>query len=132
MKLKLEEQERTQINQIKENEKTKVHQEMESFKQLSEMKAVTNETIAKEAKPIDNKSIFEDDNNDFGFEIIQPSDIEPEIAPRSNGTISFKFTPRIFPTPTRESQDQQEKEVKIKIHLVNQLKNLIYYFKVAP
>ena len=61
MKLKLEEQERTQINQIKENEKTKVHQEMESFKQLSEMKAVTNETIAKEAKPIDNKSIFEDD-----------------------------------------------------------------------
>jgi hypothetical protein len=31
---------------------------------------------------------------------------------RPQGTIQIKFTPRAFPTPTRESQDQQEKEVK--------------------
>lgn len=31
--------------------------------------------------------------------------------PRSTGRIEVKFTPRVFPTPVRESQEQNEKEV---------------------
>ena len=42
---------------------------------------------------------------------IQKSLNEESIAPRSNGIINFKFTPRVFPTPSRESQDKQEKDV---------------------
>jgi hypothetical protein len=33
--------------------------------------------------------------------------------PRSTGRIEVKFTPRVFPTPVRESQEQNEKEVFI-------------------
>ena len=33
--------------------------------------------------------------------------------PRGTGRIEVKFTPRVFPTPVRESQEQNEKEVFI-------------------
>ena len=51
---------------------------------------------------------FEDEQIQFSNKQVDEINV---IAPRSCCKIQIKFTPRVFPTPCRESQDVQEREV---------------------
>ena len=50
--------------------------------------------------------------------------------PRSNGTIEIKFTPRVFPTPSRESQSAQEKEVLCLFQISDLVYEMIFIFQI--
>lgn len=110
----MEENERDRITSIKESEKSKVNQEIEFFKEAAKVEDPLFTEIVEKKKISENKNsksieklIFNDmieNSQKFSYD-------EQFIAPRSNGIINFKFTPRVFPTPSRESQDKQEKDV---------------------
>ena len=81
---------------------------IEFFKEKAIFKE-QNVSSEKTEKIISTEKLTFDDNDII--ENIQKALNEEIIAPRSNGIINFKFTPRVFPTPSRESQDKQEKDV---------------------
>ena len=55
------------------------------------------------------KDIFDGGETTMYVKKQEEESVLPE--PRSGGRIEIKFTPRVFPTPSRESQDEKEKEV---------------------
>lgn len=66
----------------------------------------------------DNKKLWSDNekdifNQEIKSELKKQKDKEERenIAPRQSGSIQIKFTPRVFPTPSRESQNKLEREV---------------------
>ncbi len=84
-----------------------MNKEIQIFKEISqykEQKAIKSDDMLAE------KLIFDKDDMIQSVKNLSKTEI---ILPRSNGSINFKFTPRVFPTPSRESQDKQEKDVSI-------------------
>ncbi|KAK3097301.1 hypothetical protein FSP39_008500 [Pinctada imbricata] len=109
--MRLEEQERGRINDVKEEEKKKAMDELERWKEEQrqaaekERQRILEEEMAKEAarreelkkqKKRKGKNIFEESSGG------NPT--------REVGKIEVKFTPRVFPTPVRESQTPLEEE----------------------
>ncbi|XP_048734697.1 dynein axonemal assembly factor 4-like [Ostrea edulis] len=109
--MKLEQEERDRISNIKESEKKKAMEELEIWKEEQRQAAereknrILEEGRAKEAarkeemrkeKKKKSKNIFEDASNG--------------MPTRDVGRIEIKFTPRVFPTPVRESQSHLEDE----------------------
>ncbi|CAF0793962.1 unnamed protein product [Brachionus calyciflorus] len=115
--MKLEDSERQRIESIKESERKKATEEIENLKKnksqknelpalenvISEQKFEKTEEIS--SKPV-KKEIF-DEVKDSSNETKEEDKLP---APRSSGSIQIKFTPRVFPTPSRESQDKLERE----------------------
>lgn len=113
--MNIEQNERAHIQGIKDAEKQQTTKEIEIFKELKQVEtAVLSQP--EHAYPADppieqeNKLVFNDfeepikDNSNFKIEEDLP-------APRAARTVQIKFTPRVFPTPQRESTERQEKEV---------------------
>lgn len=109
--MRLEQEERDRITNIKESEKRKAMEELEIWKEQQreaaelEKNRILEEERAKEAalkeemrkeKKRRGKNIFEEASNG--------------IPTRDVGRIEIKFTPRVFPTPVRESQTHLEEE----------------------
>ncbi|XP_022331468.2 dynein axonemal assembly factor 4-like [Crassostrea virginica] len=109
--MKLEQEERDRIANIKESEKKKAMEELEIWKEQQRQaaeqeknrileeertkQAALKEEMRKEKKR-KSKNIFEEASNG--------------IPTRDVGRIEIKFTPRAFPTPVRESQSHLEEE----------------------
>ncbi|KAH9508623.1 Dynein assembly factor 4, axonemal [Bulinus truncatus] len=103
--LKIEQLERERILQIKENERKNATEALEKWKE--EQRRIAEKEKEKlyqenniKPKPklrhkVKSNSLFEKDNSE---------------SVRETGSIIVKHTPRVFPTPTRESQAQQEEE----------------------
>lgn len=101
--MKYEEDERASINNVKETERRKATEEIESFKNEKKLLTIKPKIV------ITDKDIFK--NDDVYLPIATTVKVVKETPqPRSNGNIQIKFTPREFPTPSRESQEIQEKE----------------------
>lgn len=108
--MKLEQEDKERIQSIKESEKKKTTEEIEQFKKLhqqilsNEIKVPQIEEIREEILP-QNSTKFIYNNAEIKEEKVK---IHPE--PRASSKIQIKFTPRVFPTPSRESTDNAEKE----------------------
>lgn len=133
--MKIEEEERELIKSIKEAERAKASNEIEAFKakasQLStqpkrpaseeEAFSVVGTTSDNETdegsgseSEVGNKAIFDADETtaNTGDSSGAKGEVEALLpAPRATQTIQVKFTPRVFPTPQRESTNRQETEV---------------------
>jgi dyslexia susceptibility 1 candidate gene 1 protein len=108
--MKLEQEDKTRIEGIKENEKKKATEEIELFKDFHK------QTMSKEVNRPKLIEIHKDKENEKPTKSIydplkvQEENIKIQPNPRTSSKIQIKFTPRIFPTPSRESTDNAEKE----------------------
>ena len=117
--MNLENEQRQLINNIKETERIQTTKEIEIFKQQKESKSLAlitpKEQILSDREDCCSSDEEKQDKNIFDEPIVKVKIKEPEQedlpAPRSTSTIQVKFTPRIFPTPQRESTNKQETEV---------------------
>ena len=131
----LEERERQRIDDIKAAEKEKAE---EAMHKTFAAKAKTNETEKKEKSdgvdcgvsnetkqeqpPQDYSDSDDDDDDDDEEEEIEEDALPP---PRKAVQTSFKHTPRLFKTPSRESTVKQEKEFIMKNRDKNLKKNAL-------
>ena len=116
--MKIEEEERKFITQIKETEKLKATKEIEQFKQISRVPAIPHASnnlsscsSESESESVQEKKAIFERQPSHNVEV-KKEDLDLP-APRSASTIQIKFTPRVFPTPCRESTDKQEREVTL-------------------
>ncbi|XP_042543751.1 dynein axonemal assembly factor 4 isoform X2 [Dipodomys spectabilis] len=127
--MKIEEDERKKIEDMKENERRKATKELEVWRECQkkdkEQKPIPREEKlqqgkqAKEArKQLKHKTVAGNstvshhatkgrNSEDIFAEALQEASIP---APRSVGSIKINFTPRVFPTALRESQVAEEEE----------------------
>ncbi|XP_073922101.1 dynein axonemal assembly factor 4 isoform X2 [Castor canadensis] len=128
--MKIEEEERKKIEDMKENERRKATKELEAWKE-SQKKAEEQKRIQREEtfrqqqkqtkeerKKLKPKSLTRSSisrhpatkgrNSENIFSEVFKEDCVP--APRSVGSIQVSFTPRVFPTALRESHAAEEEE----------------------
>lgn len=112
--MKLEQKERQRIEDVKESERKKATEELEKWKEHQiRLADEANENLSKRAEvqqQCQKKTIREwfAANNQNESNIF--SDRSGKSCVRESGRIDVSFTPRSFPTPTRESTDLQEQE----------------------
>ncbi|XP_007194978.1 dynein axonemal assembly factor 4 isoform X2 [Balaenoptera acutorostrata] len=128
--MKIEEEERKRIEDMKENERIKATKELEAWKErqrkTEEHKIIQREEklyqqekqIEEERKKLKHKGLTRNsvsrnlvtkgrNSENIFFEKLKEDSIP---APRSVGNIKINFTPRVFPTALRESQVAEEEE----------------------
>ncbi|XP_061036283.1 dynein axonemal assembly factor 4 isoform X2 [Eubalaena glacialis] len=128
--MKIEEEERKRIEDMKENERIKATKELEAWKErqrkAEERKIIQREEklyqqekqIEEERKKLKHKGLTRNsvsrnlatkgrNSENIFFEKLKEDSIP---APRSVGNIKINFTPRVFPTALRESQVAEEEE----------------------
>ena len=96
--MKIEQEERERIQSVKEKEKVQTSKEIEKFKEASLVAKERSEAAKEEERK--SKRVVADEE-------------EALPAPRACKTLQVKFTPRVFPTPQRESTQRQENEVGV-------------------
>ncbi|XP_028627217.1 dynein assembly factor 4, axonemal isoform X3 [Grammomys surdaster] len=128
MMMKIEEEERKKIEDMKENERKKATRELEAWrecqrkadgqkraqrrerppqgKQAEETKALKPQGLPQKARPTHLPTRGRNWENIFSEKLKE--DRVP--APRTAGSIQISFTPRVFPTALRESQVAEEEE----------------------
>ncbi len=113
--MKIEQDERQRINSIKEKEKMQTSKEIEHFKKSTQ---TVNEKFEKDRNDDDEED--DDKDDDKNKQLIQIkkqiiNEVEESLPePRACKILQVKFTPRVFPTPQRESTQKQENEVGLK------------------
>ncbi|XP_006211015.3 dynein axonemal assembly factor 4 isoform X3 [Vicugna pacos] len=128
--MKIEEEKRKKIEDMKENERRKATKELEAWKErqskAEEQKRIQREEelrqqekqIEEEREKVKRKSLTRSsasrnlaikgrNSENMFFEKLKEDSIP---APRSVGSIKINFTPRVFPTALRESQVAEEEE----------------------
>ncbi|XP_019587853.2 dynein axonemal assembly factor 4 isoform X1 [Rhinolophus sinicus] len=128
--MKIEEEERKKIEDMKENERIRATKELEVWKerqrkaeeqkrfQREEKSHQQEKQIEEERKKLKHKSLTRNsasrnlatkgrNSENIFFEKLKEDSIP---APRSVGSIQISFTPRAFPTALRESQVAEEEE----------------------
>ncbi|XP_013365723.1 PREDICTED: dyslexia susceptibility 1 candidate gene 1 protein isoform X2 [Chinchilla lanigera] len=127
--MKIEEEERKKIEDVKENERRKATEELEAWKECQRNAgghegARREEEAGQRGKPVGERRKLKHQSlpgsltsrhsaakgRDWGS--IFPAEREEERvpAPRPAGSITVSFTPRVFPTALRESQAALEEE----------------------
>ncbi|XP_010967782.1 dynein assembly factor 4, axonemal isoform X2 [Camelus ferus] len=128
--MKIEEEKRKKIEDMKENERRKATKELEAWKEhqskAEEQKRIQREEelrqqekqMEEEREKVKHKSLTRNstsrnltikgrNSENMFFEKLKEDSIP---APRSVGSIKINFTPRVFPTALRESQVAEEEE----------------------
>ncbi|XP_033125192.1 dynein assembly factor 4, axonemal-like [Anneissia japonica] len=93
--MRLDAEERKMIEETKEAERRKATEDIESWK----IHGISGKNTETKKKDVSKKDMFKED------EIPPPSS---GAAPRQSGSIKVNFTPRVFPTPMRESKKADE------------------------
>ncbi|XP_029646563.1 dynein assembly factor 4, axonemal-like isoform X1 [Octopus sinensis] len=108
--MKIEDDMRERIHNIKEHEKQKATEEIEEWKANQKLLAEQEKAkLIKEKKAL-NKNTKTISKKKLPEKTKTKSDIFSDIPTRESGKIEVNFTPRVFPTPVRESQTPQEEE----------------------
>ncbi|CAF1460281.1 unnamed protein product, partial [Didymodactylos carnosus] len=117
--IKTDNDDRERIESIKNNERMKANEEIKHFEIIQQQKnnlSIQNPDIVKEERslvkkevtPRNEKDIFQ--NGDVRS-VETKSDESVDTTPlRDRGRIAVNFTPRVFPTPMRESQSNLEQD----------------------
>ncbi|GFR58882.1 dyslexia susceptibility 1 candidate gene 1 protein homolog [Elysia marginata] len=115
--MKLEEEERSRISEIKESERQKATEDLERWKEEQKLLAAKEKERMLEAQKQQVEAEKERDREDRkkqrkarSANIFEKQSKDGAAPPRDNGKIVVKHTPRVFPTPGRESQSEQEEE----------------------
>ncbi|XP_019802316.1 dynein axonemal assembly factor 4 isoform X3 [Tursiops truncatus] len=128
--MKIEEEERKRIEDMKENERIKATKELETWKE-HQRKAEEHKIIQREEKLYQQEKQIEEERKKLKHKGLTRNSISRNLAtkgrnseiiffeklkedsipaPRSVGNIKINFTPRVFPTALRESQVAAEEE----------------------
>ncbi|XP_032479945.1 dynein assembly factor 4, axonemal isoform X2 [Phocoena sinus] len=128
--MKIEEEERKRIEDMKENERIKATKELETWKE-HQRKAEEHKIVQREEKLYQQEKQIEEERKKLKHKGLTRNSVSRNLAtkgrnseiiffeklkedsipaPRSVGNIKINFTPRVFPTALRESQVAAEEE----------------------
>ncbi|XP_022435261.1 dynein assembly factor 4, axonemal isoform X2 [Delphinapterus leucas] len=128
--MKIEEEERKRIEDMKENERIKATKELETWKE-HQRKAEEHKIVQREEKLYQQEKQSEEERKKLKHKGLTRNSVSRNLAtkgrnseiiffeklkedsipaPRSVGSIKINFTPRVFPTALRESQVAAEEE----------------------